>query len=169
MPIAFHSSPRIAVAAIVSFAVLVSAAPIVAQSGATSSSAPKASAGTMPPAVAAAFKKAYPTAAVRHVSHETEDGVEQYEVESTNQGRSLDVNYKPDGTLLVVEEEVVASDVPAAVTEAVTARYPKATVTRRERATEGTKVFFELGVSGAPVKEVQLTPDGHWISPKPGK
>lgn len=123
----------------------------------------------LPPAVEAAFKTAYPNAAVKHVSHETEDGIEQYEIESTNQGRELDVNYKPDGTLIVVEEEVTPAELPAAVAAAVTTRYPKATVIRREKATEGTKVYFELGLKNAPVKEVQLRPDGTWISPKPAR
>jgi hypothetical protein len=123
----------------------------------------------LPAAVENAFKTAYPQATIKHTSHETEDGVEQYEIESTNQGRGLDVNFKPDGTVIVVEEEVTASELPAAVAAAVATRYPQATVTTRERATEGQKIYFELGLKGAPVKEVQLTADGKWISPKPAK
>jgi len=128
-----------------------------------------ASSVKLPPTVENAFKAAYPQATIKHTSHETEDGVEQYEIESTNQGRGLDVNYKPDGTVIVVEEEVTASELPAAVAAAVTTRYPKAIVTTRERATEGQKTYFELGLKGAPVKVVQLTADGKWISPKPAK
>ena len=124
---------------------------------------------TPPPAVVAAFKTAYPQAVIRHVSHETEDGIERCESESTNHGKSLDVNYKPDGTVLVIEEEVSATDVPAPVTAAINKRYPTATITTRERATEGAKVYFELGLKGASVKEVQLAPDGRWISPKASK
>jgi hypothetical protein len=133
--------------------------------------APKAAASSvkLPAAVENAFRSAYPQATIKHTSHETEDGVEQYEIESTNQGRELDVNYKPDGTVIVIEEAVTASELPAAVAAAVTTRYPKATVTTRERATEGQRTYFELGLKGAPVKEVQLTADGKWISPKPAK
>jgi hypothetical protein len=123
----------------------------------------------LPATVEAAFKKAYPQATIKSVAHETEGGQEQYEIESVDHGRALDVNYKPDGTVIVIEQEVTAADVPGAVMAAITARYPKATVTRRERATEDKKVYFELGVTGAPVKEVQLTPEGKWISPKPSK
>jgi hypothetical protein len=129
----------------------------------------KAASVKLPPVVAAAFKKAYPSATIKNISHETEDGVEQYEIESTNAGHGLDANYKPDGTLIVIEEEIAAADVPAAVTAAIAARYPKATITTRERATEKTRSYFEIGLKGAPVKEVQLTADGKWISPKPGK
>lgn len=123
----------------------------------------------LPAAVSAAFKAAYPDAAIKNVSHETEDGIEQYEIESTNHGKGLDVNYKPDGSLLVVEEQLALADVPAAVTAAISKRYPKATLGTCERATENTKVSYEIGLKGAPVKTVQLTPDGTWISPKPGK
>lgn len=123
----------------------------------------------LPAAVDAAFKKAYPQAKVNNVIHETEDGQEQYEIESVDHGMKLDVNYKPDGTVIVIEQEVAAADVPAAVMAAIAARYPKATVTLRERATENKTTYYELGLKDAPVKSIQLTPEGKWISPKPGK
>jgi hypothetical protein len=123
----------------------------------------------LPAAVQAAFKKAYPDATIKNVNHETEDGQEQYEIESTNHGRGLDVNYKPDGTLLVVEEEITEAEMPAAVNAAIAKRYPKATVTLRERMTEKGALSYEIGLKGAPVKTAQLAPDGTWISPKPGK
>jgi len=123
---------------------------------------------TLPAAVETAFKRAYPQAVVKNVLHETEDGQEQYEIESTNNGRGLDVNYKPDGTLLVVEEQVAQSDLPAAVTAAIAKRYAKAVLTTCERVTEGKTVFYEIGLKGASVKTVQLRADGTWVSPKPG-
>lgn len=130
--------------------------------------APKAPKVTLPPAVDAAFKKAYPDAAIKNVIHEKEDGQEQYEIESLDHGMHLDVSYKPDATLLVVEQEVAAADVPAAVTTAITARYPKATMTMRERVIEKGTTSYEITLKGGP-STVQLTPDGKWISPKPGK
>lgn len=123
----------------------------------------------LPAAVTSAFKAAYPDAIIKNVSHETEDGIEQYEIESTNHGKGLDVNYKPDGSLLVVEEQLAPGDLPAAVTAAISKRYPKATLGTCERATEHDKVSYEIGLKGAPVKTVQLNPDGTWISPKAAK
>ena len=158
-----------AVVALTGATPLAQSAPVKPASQTTPAPKPAPASVKLPAAVESAFKTAYPQAAIKHASHETEDGVEQYEIESTNQGRELDVNYKPDGTVIVIEEEVTASELPAAVAAAVAARYPKATVTTRERATEGQKSYFELGLKGAPVKEVQLTPDGKWISPKPAK
>jgi hypothetical protein len=128
-----------------------------------------AASAKLPAAVETAFKKAYPEAQIKHVSRETENGRVQYEIETLDHGLTVDVNYMPDGTLLVEEREVAAADVPAAVTSAITTRYPKAVVTRQERVTEGAKTFYEIGLKGASAKEVQLTPDGAWISPKPVK
>ncbi len=58
---------------------------------------------------------------------------------------------------------------PEAVTSAIAARYPKATPTLLERVTEGEKISYEIAMKGAPVKSVQLMPEGTWISPKPAK
>jgi hypothetical protein len=159
-----HAAATIAAA----IAVVVAAGPTsLAQSEPkTSSAKTKPAPVKLPAAVRTAFGEAYPQATIKHVSHETENGQEQYEIESVDHGLRLDVNYKPDGSVIVIEQEVAAADVPAAVMAAVTARYPKASVTRRERATEHATQYFELGLKGAPVKEVQLTPEGQWISPK---
>jgi hypothetical protein len=45
----------------------------------------------LPALVDAAFKRAYPQAAITNVIHETEDGIEQYEIESIANGLRLDV------------------------------------------------------------------------------
>ena len=129
----------------------------------------KPAATKLPAAVDAAFKKAYPQATIKNVAHETEDGQEQYEIESMNGGLRLDVTCKPDGTVIAVEEEIAAADVPAAVMTAIAARYPKATITLRERVTAKGATSYEISLKGAPVASVELTPDGKWISPKMGK
>ena len=141
----------------------------VALLGQTASPAPAKPKVQPPAAVASAFKAAYPRATIRNVVHETEDGIEQYEIESTNDGKSLDVSYRPDGSLLVVEEQVAPAELPAAVTAAITKRYPTATLTTCERATENRRVSFEIGLKGAAVKTVELAADGTWISPKVAK
>lgn len=120
---------------------------------------------TLPPAVDAAFKAAYPAATINHVSKEKEGGQEIYEVESVDRGLHRDINYKPDGTVIAMEEEVAEADFPASVAAAIKTRYPKATVVKREKLTKGTTVTYEVQLKGGP-GEVELTPDGKWISPK---
>ena len=122
----------------------------------------------MPPAVEAAFKKAWPNATVQKVTKETEDGKVQYEVESIDAGRRRDLNYNPDGTVILYEEALTEAEVPAVVMAALKARYPKATIATRERlyVTKDQSANFEFGLKGAGVTEAILTPDGKWVSPK---
>ena len=155
------------------FAAIVAAvlipAGVRAQTTPTPAAAPKASPAkpkvTLPPAVDAAFKAAYPTATINHVSKEKEGGQDIYEVESVDRGLHRDLNYKPDGTVIAMEEEVADADVPASVAAAIKTRYPKATVVKREKLTKGATVTYEVRLKGGP-GEVELTPDGKWISPK---
>jgi hypothetical protein len=120
---------------------------------------------TLPPAVEAAFKAAYPSATINNVSKEKEGGQEIYEVESVDRGLHRDLNYKADGTVVDMEEEVAEADFPASVAAAIKPRYPKATVAKREKLTKGATVTYEIQLKGGP-GEVVLTPDGKWISPK---
>jgi hypothetical protein len=123
----------------------------------------------LPPAIKAAFTQAYPEATVTRVTHEKVHGQEQYEIDSVDHDMKLHVSYRPDGSVIFIEQEVAAADVPAAVTAAITTRYPTATVTLSMRATEKKSTYYDIGLKGAPVTSVQLTPDGKWISPKPDK
>lgn len=132
--------------------------------------APRPAATTkMPAAIEAAFKKAYPNATVKNVAKETENGKVQYEVESIDAGRRRDINYNPDGTVILYEEALTEAEVPAAVVAAIKARYPKATITTREHlfTMADKSANYELGLKGAAVSAVILTPDGTWVSPKP--
>jgi hypothetical protein len=121
----------------------------------------------LPPPIEAAFRKAYPTATIKNVSKEKENGVEQYEVESLDGNQPRDLIYKPDGTLVEYEEQVAEATVPSAVTTALKTRYPKATVSRYEKLFKNGAVSYEIAIKGvAKVSEVALAPDGKWISPK---
>lgn len=129
---------------------------------------PKAVKLKMPPAVEAAFKTAYPTATIKGISKEKEDGQVRYEVESVEQGMGRDVTYLADGSLVELEEEMSAADFPAAVAAAIKTRYPAAKITKREKVTitKGNVVQYEAQLSGAKVREAILTADGTWVSPK---
>ena len=151
------------------FALLVPVAVVGAQTPTPKAAPPKQAAAkpkvALPPAVEAAFKAAYPNATINNVSKEKEGGQDIYEVESVDRGLHRDINYKPDGTVVAMEEEVAEADLPAAVAAAIKARYPKATITKREKLTQGGTANFEIQFKGGPA-EVVLTPDGKWVSPK---
>lgn len=121
----------------------------------------------VPAAVAAAFTQAYPNAKVLHTSKENEEGAVEYEIECLDGAIHRDVDYTPEGVLIEVEEGIGAADVPNAVSKAILARYPKATITRREKiTTKAGQVSYEFGVRGAGPGEIILNPDGSWVTPK---
>lgn len=121
----------------------------------------------LPAAVDAAFKQAYPSATIKNVSSETENGKLQYEIESVDGKTNRDLIYLADGTLVVAEEQIDAASTPAPVLAALKARYPKATITKYEKLTKGTAISYEVILTGAAVKEAELAPDGTFINPKP--
>jgi hypothetical protein len=130
--------------------------------------APPAAKPTLPAAVAAAFKAAYPRATIKGFSKE---GAE-YEIESMDGTQARDLIYKADATLVSYEEATKEADVPAAVISAIKARYPKASFTTFEKMFDGkTKAMnYEVVIKNAgKTLELELTPAGMWISPKPAK
>ena len=122
-----------------------------------------------PAAIDAAFKKAYPKATMIGVTKEIENGKTVYEVESVDNGRRRDFIYNPDGSVVMIEDEMTEAEFPAAVAAAIAKRYPKATITLREKLTitKGSVVQYEAELKGAgTVTEAILTVDGKWVSPK---
>jgi uncharacterized membrane protein YkoI len=82
----------------------------------------------VPKAVMDAIKGRFPGAEIASVEKEKEDGKIVYDVELKHQGRKYEMDIEENGTILEIEKEVAAKDVPAAVTKAVMDKYPKATI-----------------------------------------
>ena len=126
-------------------------------------------AAALPAPILAAFKKSYPNATIKNASKETEDGKTVWEVESIDNNLTRDIVYNPDGTIVDMEEQFAIASLPAAVTAAVKAKYPKATITLAEKTTAGTKSWFELTLKDAPVASIELTADGKPVPAKAEK
>lgn len=120
----------------------------------------------LPAAITTAFKKSYPNATIRGTAKETEGGKTVYEVESVEKGKARDLMYNVDGTVISIEEEMNAADLPAPVSAALKKLYPKASITVAEKLTEGAKVQYDLQIKGAAVKGVAFTPDGKVVPPE---
>ena len=103
---------------------------------------------SLPAAIEKAFKAAYPTATIKAVSKESYAGKDAYEVESVDNGKTRDLIYRADGTVVVIEEEIAAADLPAAVAAAITKDFPKGNVIRYERAVEGGVTSYEVQLRG---------------------
>jgi hypothetical protein len=123
-------------------------------------------AAELPAAVKDAFKKSYPTATIRGTAKETEDGKTVYEVESVDKGKARDLMYNIDGSVISIEEEMNAADLPAPVTAALKKLYPKATITVAEKVTEGKTIQYDLQIKGAAVTSVAFLPDGKVAPPE---
>ena len=65
---------------------------------------------------------------IKHITKEKEDGIEQYEIESTLNGKSRDFNVAVDGRLLVVEEATTMDAIPAAARAAIQKKVGSGTV-----------------------------------------
>jgi len=126
-------------------------------------------AATLPAPILAAFKKSYPNATIKNASKETGDGKTVWEVESIDNNLTRDIVYNPDGTIVDMEEQFAIASLPAAVTAAVKAKYPKATITLAEKTTAGAKSWFELTLKDAPVASIELTADGKPVPAKTEK
>jgi hypothetical protein len=117
-------------------------------------------AGKLPAPILAAFRTAYPNAAIKNAAKETEDGKTVWEVESIDNGLARDLVYNSDGAIAEVEEQIEPASLPAAVSATLQAKYPKATVTKAERLTKGTTLTYEMTLKGASAKSVEITPEG---------
>jgi len=82
----------------------------------------------VPQPIMKAVTTRFPGAKLRSVEKEIEDGKVVFDVELTQEGRKYEMDIKEDGTILQIEKEVAAKNLPQAVTKTLEGRYPKATL-----------------------------------------
>ena len=107
----------------------------------------------------------FPGAQVTSVEREKEHGDVVYDYELRQNGRKYEMDVKEDGTVLEVEKQLAATDVPDAVTRAVREKYPNATVKEvmevdKVRGGREAPDHYEVTLAGAKVKEVTVSMDG---------
>jgi DNA gyrase/topoisomerase IV subunit B len=127
----------------------------------------KVSADKLPRAVMAAIKAHFPDPEFTSLTKETTGTKVVYDIELKQKGRKHEMDVREDGTVLEIENEVAAKDLPEAVTKALDAKYPKAAI---KEAMEVNKVtgkdlkllHYELTVetAGGKKMEVLVTADG---------
>ena len=108
----------------------------------------------------AAVKARFPGAELTSVEKETEEGKVVYDIELKHQGRKYEMDIQENGTLLEIEKEVAAKDVPA-ITKAVLAKYPGATVkevmeVNKVKGKEEKPDHYEVTLLTADKKEVEV-------------
>jgi hypothetical protein len=119
-----------------------------------------------PEVVTAAVTKAYPQAKVGSCKLENDHGKVQYEVKLEHNGRKVELDVSPEGTILQTEEIVPLTSVPSKVMAAFEAKYPKAKATRAEKQSQSSgKVSYELKFldAGGAKHEVTFSEDGTFV------
>lgn len=119
-----------------------------------------------PDGVTAAALKAIPNSTVKTCKAERADGVDQFEVKLVRKDKSVvDVDVSADGKVLVIEQSIAIDKVPAAVTKAFAARYPKAKATAAELqqvTSKDTRYELAFAVDGKR-KEATFQADGTFV------
>lgn len=97
---------------------------------------------------------------IRNIAKDREDGIEQYEIESTLNGKSRDFNVAADGRLLVIEEATTLDAIPAAAKAAIQKKVGVGTVTTVETfARPGKPLLYEAAYKDAKGKRRELLVD----------
>ena len=146
------------------FAVVVVLAPAPAPANQDKKDEPKADKipfDKCPKAVQDAVNGRFPGAKVTSVEKETEDGKVVYDIELTHNGRKYEMDIVEDGTILEIEKEVPLKDVPEAVTKAVDAKYPKATIkevmeVNKVKGKTETPDHYEITIETADKKTIEV-------------
>jgi biopolymer transport protein ExbD len=116
----------------------------------------------VPTAVKDAVKKKFPDAKMEEAEKEVKEGKTTFELLIKKDGKKITVSLKEDGTILEIEKEIAAKDLPEAVASAVKSKYPSGTVKKAEEVTVDEKVTYEVIVAqeGKKNREIALDKTG---------
>jgi hypothetical protein len=122
----------------------------------------KISLDEVPTAVKDAVKKKFPSAKLEQAEKEVENGKTTFELVIKDEGKKITVSLKDDGTIVEIEKEIDAKDLPEAVGSAVKAKYPSGTIKKAEEVTKDEKVTYEviLAQEGKKLREIALDKSG---------
>ena len=120
--------------------------------------------GDLPEAVLQSLLAFRPGAVVGEVKRKTKGQRTVYEVDLEVEGKEVEVELGPDGTIRRTKEEIDVTEVPQAVADAVARLYPQVAVKEAEKETQGDRTVFEvvLEIDGEEF-DVKLTPEGEVI------
>lgn len=115
----------------------------------------------LPKAVMKAIMGRFPGADITSAEKETEGGKVIFDIELKHKGRNYEMDIKEDGTILEISKEVASKDVPKAITKAVMAKYPKATIkevmeVNKVKGKEETPIHYEVTIEMADRKKLEV-------------
>jgi uncharacterized membrane protein YkoI len=117
----------------------------------------------VPKAVLDAVKAKFPDVKLSEASKEKEDGKTIYELAFTYKDYKYEVEFEEDGTIIAIDKQIEAKELPKAVAKALEEKYPKATYKVIEEVTKKDKIaYYEVELVTADKKgiEVEIDPSG---------
>jgi uncharacterized membrane protein YkoI len=121
----------------------------------------------LPQGVVDAVKAKFPKAKMIEAAKEVEDGKTVYEVTIKSGKRAIDVTVSAGGKILSVEKEIAVQEIPKAVTNALSAKYPKSTIKSAEEISKpDTVAAYEMVIVTADSQnlEVSFDPRGKFLA-----
>ncbi len=122
----------------------------------------KVTADKLPPKVAAALKRRFPSAQVQHITRETEDGKVVYDIEMLHGGTKHEMDCQEDGTIVDIQNQIPVKDLPAPAAAAIAAKHPGSKIKEVGEilvvnGTQETRDHYEVLIEDADQKEIELT------------
>jgi uncharacterized membrane protein YkoI len=115
----------------------------------------------LPKKVADAIKARFPNAEITSAEKETEDGKVVYDIELKHKERKYEIDIQENGTIVEIEKEIFAKDVPEAIANGVKAKYPKATIkevmeVNKVEGAKETPIHYEVTIETAEKKKMEV-------------
>jgi uncharacterized lipoprotein NlpE involved in copper resistance len=116
----------------------------------------------VPVAVKTAFNTKYPNAT--NVKWGKENAKE-FEAEFKLNNKAVSANFGLDGSWVETESVIAVSDLPTAVSAAISAKYPGAPITLAEKTEQpGNKILYEVTIKvNGKKKGIEINPDGSFV------
>lgn len=116
----------------------------------------------VPEPVLDAVKAKYPNAELKGATRETSANKRvTYEISAINQGKKITVSLGQEGKIEEIETEIAIADLPRIVTDALAAKYPKATLKKAEEIVDlddgKEEKEYEVEVVTAEGKSIEVT------------
>lgn len=113
----------------------------------------------LPAKVKDTIKAKFKDAEAVSAEKETEDGKTVYEIQLKEKDAKFEAKIAEDGTLIEVEKPVAIKDLPKEITDAIEAKFPKAELKTAELSTKGDKTAYEVVITTADKKKVEVVLD----------
>jgi uncharacterized membrane protein YkoI len=118
----------------------------------------------VPKGVMDSARAKFPGARIREAAKETEDGKTVFELALTHDGKTMDVTFQENGTVVLVETEVSENDLPAVVLQAVKGKYPGAVIGLVESVKKGPEIkkaadYYEFQLTTKDKKSIEVEVD----------